>query len=151
VANATLIGGVGAGCIGVAMRKDKNFGGIKWALLLAALCLLAVLGFYLSALPEPELNKLLVKWLSIFLLVLFISAVLAISVLWNKANGEARYREGSQAALRSRIFPSPTPYRGYAPPVQQYGDWPAPPPPEQGPVLKMLPDVLFSDMGDKPS
>ena len=124
------------------MRKDK--GGIGLVLVLAALCLLAVLGFYLRSLPEAELNRLLVKWLSISLLVLFVSAVMAISVLWQRAKGEARFREGSQAALRSRIFPSPTPYRGYT--AQGYGDWPPPPPPEQRPQLRMLPDGLFTDI-----
>mgnify|MGYP001038564769 CR=1 FL=1 len=127
------------------MRKDKNTN-IKWILILVGLCLLAVLGFYLRSLPELELNRLLVRWLSIILVILVISSAIAIATLWNRVVGEARFREGSQAALRARIFPSPTPYRGYA--AQGYGDWPAPPPPEQRPQLRMLPEGLLSDMNE---
>ena len=127
------------------MGKDYNF---KWALILALVGLCAILGFYLRGMSEEDLNRFLVKWLSIALLVLVVSAVLIISVLWNKANGEMRFREGSESAMRARIYPSSTPYRSCTPPMQGYGDWPAPPPPERGPVLKMLPDGLLADMND---
>jgi len=127
------------------MGKDRN---LKWVVLLVAVGLCAALGFYLRGMSESDLNRLLVKWLSITILVLLVSGSIAISVLWSKANGEARYREGSQAALRSRIFPSPTPYRAYTPPTQGYGDYPPPPPPEQRPQLRMLPDGLFSDANE---
>ena len=120
----------------------------RWVLALAGVCLLATLAFYLHSLPEPQLNKLLVRWLTIMLLVLVVAFVIAIAVLWNRATGEARFREGSESAMRARIFPSPTPYRGYTPPAQGYGDWPAPPPPEQRPQLRMLPEGLLSDMNE---
>ena len=123
------------------MGKDNNF---KWALLFALVCFCAVLGFYLRGMSEEALNRFLVKWLSITVLVLLVFGIIAISVLWNKANGEARFREGSQSAMRARIFPSPTPYRSYV--SQGYGDWPPPPPPEQRPQLRMLPDEIFTNM-----
>ena len=122
--------------------------GAKWMLILVTACLLAALGLYLQKLSEPELNKLLVRWLSIMLVILVVASAIAISVLWSRANGEARFREGSQSALAARLYPSPTPYRSFASSTQGYGDWPPPPPPEQRPQLRVLPDGLLTDMND---